>query len=212
MREEVAKATLCQPRLTLAPLVHSDQYSITVSSRTKHTPSTPAPPTIATATTSTPFYVYIYIYVRVYISISFPSSVSTLQLSPSRPLLHSFSLASFLHYPPALFLFVSPLSPRPTLSLSLSLLFAIRITLSLPGACDSLSFSLRPPLIDSVHASLSLSLSPAKLAVSGWWWALGAVIAKIIASFSVGHPRKQSRARRHDETRLIRDLFWIGDG
>lgn len=119
MREEVAKATLCQPRLTLAPLVHSDQYSITVSSRTKHTPSTPAPPTIATATTSTPFYVYIYIYVRVYISISFPSSVSTLQLSPSRPLLHSFSLASFLHYPPALFLFVSPLSPRPTLSLSL---------------------------------------------------------------------------------------------
>ena len=97
-------------------------------------------------------------------------------------------------------------------SLSLSLLFAIRITLSLPGACDSLSFSLRPPLIDSVHASLSLSLSPAKLAVSGWWWALGAVIAKIIAPFSVGHPRKQSRARRHDETRLIRDLFWIGDG
>lgn len=46
MREEVAKATLCQPRLTLALLVHSDQYSITVSSRTKHTPSTPAPPTI----------------------------------------------------------------------------------------------------------------------------------------------------------------------
>ena len=159
MREEVAKATLCQPRLTLAPLVHSDQYSITVSSRTKHTPSTPAHRHSHHLYPLLRIYIYIYIYVRVYISISFPSSVSTLQPSPSRPLLHSFSLASFLHYPPALFLFVSPLSPRPTLSLSLSLLFAIRITLSLPGACDSLSFSLRPPLIDSVHASLSLSLT-----------------------------------------------------
>lgn len=99
MREEVAKATLCQPRLTLAPLVHSDQYSITVSSRTKHTPSTPAPPTIATATTSTPFYVYIYICTCIYIHL-----VPFLRLHPPT-----------LSFSPAITLFLSRfVSPLPS--------------------------------------------------------------------------------------------------
>ena len=63
MREEVAKATLCQPRLTLAPLVHSDQYSITVSSRTKHTPSTPAHRHSHHLYPLLRIYIYIYIYI-----------------------------------------------------------------------------------------------------------------------------------------------------
>ena len=187
MREEVAKATLCQPRLTLALLVHSDQYSITVSSRTKHTPSTLAPLTLPAPLLPSP---------------SLRSSRVMLlpRSSPSRQRFFFSSLASFLDYPPALFLFVSSsarssfnLSPVPSsfpfsfirwmyvlsCSLSRGLMWLALLSFYL-----RLSFTVAYFVVSLVHQPSCLCPAVGSL---------GAVIAKIIAPFSVGHPRKQSR-------------------
>lgn len=196
MREEVAKATLCQPRLTLALLVHSDQYSITVSSRTKHTPSTPAPPTI-------------------YPVLPSPSHTTLL---PRFSLFHqqffSFSLASFLDYPLALFISVSPsarssfnLSPAPLLFLFPSLLFAECTRLSLPGLVT------RSPLVLSLFHSIRIYLvvslvhQPSCLCP-----AVGSRCSdrKNYRAVFGRSSTKTIESHANDETRLIRDLLTEG--